>query len=72
MAAEADEQPDTVLVAPSLESVHRRGTGLGLRPACADRLHNVDDSADWRIKYRSRTDPADHCGHPECFGGDNA
>lgn len=63
---EAAEIPDTVIVSPATDSVHRQGDGI--EPACVDRLHHVDhDETEWRLTQEPLTDATNRCGHPECF-----
>jgi len=64
---ESTDQPETVVVSPDLDSIHRRGDGL--EPACSDRLHHIDDDTEFRLTQQHRTRELDYCGHPECFGG---
>jgi len=59
---------DTAIISPETDSVHKRGNGF--KPACINRLHNVDDDTEFRLTQLGRTDEGDRCGHPECFGGD--
>lgn len=59
------ELPDTVVHAPSTESLHRHGGDM--EPACIDRQHHTD--AEWRIASRLAVSGRP-CQHPECFGGD--